>query len=125
MKQQRIKNLTWKYFWQQKFKEVGLTILILSILIFVPYFLGSWIGDGQSKFCGDGNWEDTLEKGCGGASIWIEGLFYLAVIILILLILREWISKNWKEAKKRAKKDIRQTGDKPKQKNNTRKGAKR
>jgi len=39
--------------------------------------------------------------------------------------LREWISKNWKEAKKRAKKDIRQTGDKPKQKNNTRKGAKR
>ncbi len=106
-KKEQITKLTWEYFWEQKFKEVGLTILILSILIFVPYFLGSWIGDGKSDMCGDGSWGNDYEVECGTFATWFEGLFYLIVISLVLLLLGAWILENWEKAKEKAREEVK------------------
>ena len=40
MEEAEIKKLTWKYFWEQKAKEVGWGILGFTALAFIPYLMG-------------------------------------------------------------------------------------
>lgn len=124
------KDLTWKYFWQQKIWEVTMILLIISLIIFIPYILGHNIGDGESTSChGDfitmvmednafttqNYWElkecIIIDEWAEGAGYVLLGLFSLAVggllLFILLLLAVDWIDSNWKKANKRAKARVR------------------
>ena len=125
------KSLTWKYFWQQKAKEIILTLLIIGIIIFIPYILGHNIGDGEDIDCG-GEFIKTVFKDvpftsqnywalneCLTIEEWAEGCIYILIITIgvfvlwiILTILYDvigyWLNSNWEKASKKAKVNIRQ-----------------
>ncbi len=102
------RSLTWKYFCQQKAKEISITVIIIAAIVFIPYLLGHYIGDNQSEFCGE---RTRLVENCSTIQNWFEGLFYFIFGGLVLLFvaagLREWIRSNWKKAKKRAKTELK------------------
>lgn len=104
-KQER--SLTWKYFLQQKFTEIGLFILIALATIFVPYLLGHYIGDNMNFGCGDSN---IYESECNVFIQWIEGLLYLFfggfVSLVVVALIWGWLESNWEKAKKRAKAEV-------------------
>ncbi|GEM_PF-7034117 len=114
-KKEEFNKLKWKYFWQQKAREVGWFVVIVVALIFVPYFLGDMIGDG--KYCANGSYvfpinldkclEHNMEtKTMTNIESWSEGLLYTIVggvgLILLYLSLKQWIESNWKNAKLKA-----------------------
>lgn len=105
-KQNEIRSLTWKYFWKQKITEISLGIIGLLLLIFIPYILGHSIGDNMHVGCGVTN---EIEE-CNIIVQWFEGFFYLVVgvmfIFVVIKLLINWITSNWKKANDRAKKDI-------------------
>ncbi len=39
------RSLTWKYFWKQKISEVGIVILVIFSILFIPFILGHSIGN--------------------------------------------------------------------------------
>ncbi len=100
------KNLTWKYFLQQKVKEVLGFIIILLAIVFIPYLVGHNIGDNMSRICGG---TSEIEE-CNNVAQWFEGIAYILfgaiVFIVIILIVHDWITSNWKKANKRAKKEL-------------------
>jgi len=110
MNKQKLKSLTYKYFWQQKFKEVGLFFGIPTLSIGLLYLLSYF-----------GRWLDNLLGGINmmnGNSIFWEhigygflGIIYLLFIFIVLFALFGafycWIESNWKKAKKRAREELR------------------
>ncbi len=105
-KEKRIKELTWRYFHEQKTKEVFSFLMIAILIIFLPYLLGIFIGDGYSVFCDGATWEEP-ETECGKGAIWMEGLIYIGIISFILLIVFTWFDNNWDKAEERATKEVR------------------
>ena len=103
-------GLTWKYFIQNKIKEIVWTVIIVAAIIFIPYLLGSSIGDNRSIKCTWGEYY-PYEVDCSIGWIWTEGFFYLlggiVIIIIVSLILYPWLSSNWEKATKKAKKEIK------------------
>ena len=118
----KLRSLTWKYFWQQKLEEISLgiiyssySILFLSIISMIARSFDSRIMSkyGENIICNSEN------IGCFIIYM-LLGILYLFCIILIIAlvffildsIFGRRIRKKWKKAKKRAKKDIKQTGGK-------------
>jgi len=108
---EQLKSLTWKYFWKQKFKEVGLFfgILILSIgVLYLLSYLGRWINLDILKV--PNPLVKANETFFQHIFYGIFGFVYLSsVIILLCLIVSafcEWINSNWKKAKQRAKMEL-------------------
>ena len=100
-KQQKIRSLTWKYFWKQKVEEIKecvFGILLISLfLVFLLIFLGYGLDSKGIEY--------------GMAVVWI-GYFILMSWILfgIIIMIRNfirWLSNNWKKAKGRAEKEIK------------------
>jgi len=109
----QLKSLTYKYFWQQKFKEVGLFFGIPTLSIGVLYLLSYF-----------GRWFDLASFGGKGRILIMEanktfwehiryGVFGLVVILILLAILFvmidvfvNWICSNWEKAKQRAKMEL-------------------
>lgn len=90
----KIRKQTWKYFWQQKLKEVSLTLL--GLIIFYGFMnLTSIIH--KIKL-------DSFEN--VGICFCIT-LFGLMVIILIVAVIYSWISSNWERAEERAREKLR------------------
>lgn len=112
-KQQQIKSLTWKYFRQQKFKEL---IMIPFIVLISGYFsarLMRWVDIITiPKFSS----EPICEELAG--LCWIIyafiGAFYLillsALLIGILWCFYKLIKSNWDKAEGRAKEEIKKNG---------------
>ena len=100
-KQEQIKSLTWKYFWEQKLKEIGRGIGIAFLFTIVPYFIGILVG---VEFLGECTYEFYFA--CVIIANWMVGLIFLiiggGIFTLIFVVLRDWIKSNWKKAKKRA-----------------------
>lgn len=103
IKQQKIRSLTWKYFWQQKCKEVkdvfiGFCSGYLYVgWIFALMFLGIMSDSSAIEEFGDiGNWVYAP------LALW---LVLFAVVIIGAFI--SWIIENWKKAKKRATKEVK------------------
>ena len=113
-----LRKLTWKYFWQQKAKEMIIALLILVAVIFIPYFVGTLFPDyalltttqssqcfiNRQVDCGSGFWEH-----------WITGLFplafgglFLGLIIKGIVIL---IKSNWRKAERRAEDELRKVNE--------------
>ena len=108
-----LKSLTWKYFWQQKLKEIMIALLIIVGAIFIPYLVGSLIPDyfqltimgtdicyiERQVNCGLGFWEH-----------WVTGLLIVLfgglIISLIIKGIYEWIKSNWTKASERASEEL-------------------
>lgn len=103
-----LEALTKKYFWEQKIKEVFSFILIVTLIIFLPYFIGNSIGDNANCIKSYGNQtndnrilNDAFEgisleecKSLGGqlnyfGSIaqWFEGLSYLILLFALVIMI--------------------------------------
>jgi len=119
MKNQKLRSLTWQYFIERKIKEVFLTIFILSLIVFIPYLVGSSIGDNKSVYCDlsdycqdSYNWDVCDENAqCGEFNQWAEGLGYLAgasfILCFIGFIIYFWFSSNWEKAQEKARKELK------------------
>ena len=108
---EKIKNLTWKYFFKQKFLEISLTILIGLAFVFIPYGIGYLLGDKISLIdCKDVGSIDDLSLECSYLQIWGEGFLYFCFTLLVLLIcysvFYKLVLSNWEKAKKRARMDV-------------------
>jgi len=94
--QQRIKSLTWKYFFKQKVEEIKENIVNIASFTFTFSFLFIVIG------------LIMIEAGLFGGNLllWI-GISILIFWILILIISllkksKNWLKSNWKKAKEKA-----------------------
>lgn len=110
-KQNKIKELTWKYFWEQKIKEITkVELVILGIGLFfglLPYWLGH-IGECTAIVnsvkipC-----STFLDYADNGWKYVIYGIAIIGAISAIILGIALWISNNWEKAEKRAKRKIK------------------
>ena len=102
----KLKKLTKKYFWEQKWKEISQILLVLFIIWSIAgvVFQVGWICEGA-----------FLEETNGKCIIPYEPLFphwmmYSGLIttgIWIILGLIYWVQTNWEEARERAKKKLK------------------
>lgn len=103
--QEQIRKRTWKYFREQKWKEVKeffeeafpciLSISILFGLICQVF----WIID-----------PDTGESVCPIIAIiglCVLGFWTLVGLIALFKVIKKWLKSNWKKAYKKAKKDFK------------------
>ena len=104
-KQEQIKSLTWKYFFQQKLKEIGKVVGIVLLIIIVPYLIGDIIGGWIFGEC-----TIDFELECDVLGIWTLGFMLLGlgggILVLFFIVLKSWIKFNWKKAKQRAEKEV-------------------
>ena len=101
-KQQKIKRLTWKYFWQQKVEEM---IDHLPSIIAISFALSVGLiifGVGMSDGTGIDSYLWFSHIGISIMIFWaLIGISYALKYMII------WLKDNWKEAKRRAEKDIK------------------
>jgi hypothetical protein len=133
-KKREFESLRQKYFWEQKFKEIGLYgggfLLILLLVTTLLLLLGHAVekiapgiicGDGNDGIVPSGIFYNTQEKYCmftgsyweyvavgmmGLLHIILFGIALLDLILIVYYILATWIHSNWKRAEYRAKKDL-------------------
>lgn len=108
-KQDKIKSLTWKYFWEQKIEEIFIVVFVSIFLSLVPYMLGKYF-----NFISTTNYGDLITGFNLSMIYWILGIGELILIIAVLglvyLIFKGlyiWIINNWKKAQKRARSEIK------------------
>ena len=99
-KQLRIKALTWKYFWEQKIDEIAehfVELIVYSFIIAVMLIpTGTMLEEnGYPGII-------LIAIGCSLILFWI-----LVGITFILMDFQDWVTSNWKKAKRRAVKDIK------------------
>lgn len=104
-KEKQIRKRTWKYFREQKWKEVKEFfedvfpfILPISISFGLCCQL-FWIID-----------PDTGESVCPIIAIiglYILGFWVLIGLIALFKVIKKWLKSNWKKAKKKAEKDFK------------------
>lgn len=118
-KSKEMNKLVWKYFWQQKIKEVSIGLLVILGIIFLPilvYHLSNVILPELTQetfnFL-DTGMTDLTNKFSLGALYWTIGILHLLVVaaglatlFVLYLILVSWISSNWDKAVERAYEEI-------------------
>jgi len=105
----KLKSLTWKYFWKQKWKEIANVLFIIFIILGVLGLVvqAGWLCKySNSVECGNSvkcickvPYESTFPQ-------WIMYSGFVTTGIWIMIGLVYWISSNWKEAKRKAKNEI-------------------
>ncbi len=115
MNKEEINSLTWKYFWNQKVKEtiIPLLYLLIGYLIIVgfPAAIGNFlVGTGVAS-CG---YFEIIQE-CNDTMFFQIGLIVIMFTYIILVIFKfllmlpiYWIKSNWKKAKDRARKELRE-----------------
>ncbi len=116
---QKLKSLTWRYFWQQKIEEVSVTIMYSSylLLLFSIFSVGMRILDnlGINNFdgkaiCSSQNFICFVVYGFVGTFFFSLILIFIGLLCYLLNIMfGNWIRNNWKKAEKRARKDLIKT----------------
>ena len=110
-----LKLLTWKYFWQQKFKEIIIALLIIVALIFVPYFVGhlvpeSWVvalGTSYDNPCHD----VSIPCKLGFWNYWFGGVLPTILLVAVFFLSRELAKSNWRKAGRRAEEELRRVDE--------------
>jgi len=115
-KQEKIRSLTWKYFIQQKAREVSKPIIYFLLGIIIPFAL--------SLICiRDWGWVISLEGPFFAQLIliWLSfaivSIFLIGIGIAIFRVIKDcfnWIKSNWKKAKAKAKKEVNKKSEKKK-----------
>jgi hypothetical protein len=114
-KEEFIEKRKWKYFWGQKFKEVGTFLLILTLSISSCYFVGKF-GIDVLKIIEITNKEVPLEIMyflVGLPMIVFGGVAIIFIILIFNGIFNEikiWIKNNMEKAVKRAEEDFVKEG---------------
>lgn len=104
-KQEQIKKQTWKFFWQQKFQEIGRFFGVVFGIYLLPIIMNK---TGLTRIVLVDILEDSL-----GKYMWVDGLLALLIMVLILsaaslllyalyLVGTDWIEENWERAELRA-----------------------
>lgn len=109
-REEKKRRLTWKYFWEQKIKEVLSVLGWLGLFIAIPFLLGQFIGDNIDMMCTGDRVAEPLTGGfsllvgykCGIIERWIEGIIYCVPIGTVIFFMTIWIKGNWRKAKERA-----------------------
>ena len=108
-KEQKIKKLTWKYFREQKKREIGVFLLILFILYSIAglIFQVGWICEAEEY--PETSCDMVFDNDCEckvpyehSFPIWMMISGFITTSIWIIVALIFWITSNWKEAKERA-----------------------
>jgi len=128
MNKQKLKKLTWKYFWQQKFSEVWIVVLIPTLVVGLLYllsfpmrkldlFLNEQYALEFSKLILEemNTFWNHMTYGFVGASIlflvilliYVVGFVIFLIFSSIYELFCSWIKSNWKKAKERARKEIK------------------
>jgi len=94
--QEKIKSLTWKYFWKQKWNEIGeQVVLIGSIGVgFLIFLISKWLYE---------KYPSVLKILCF-IFFCLVILFLVGVMISVFI---DWIRNNWIEAKSRAIREVK------------------
>ena len=103
-KQQKIGSLTWRYFWQQKVKELSYLICV----ILIPFLLGKLAVKifGRNEICSFHNL-DLYTCNLGYIDLWLTGFLPFLSMGIIYVLLHLLITSNWDKAKRRAKEEIK------------------
>jgi len=99
--QQKIRALTWKYFWKQKVEEIKEKIPFIISLIFILSLLFMFSGAIMMD-------EEIL----GGNIIFLVGTSILLSLLLVGVIsllncFLKWIKSNWKKAKEKSVAEVK------------------
>ena len=107
-KQERFNKLRWKYFWKQKFKEIGKVITIIMAIAGGGFFLPYFIGKVMYLLFPEALTMTDL------SSFWITGFMVImficvigGVIFKIIEGIIHWLKNNMKEAEKKAWKELK------------------
>jgi len=102
--EQELKRLSKKYFWEQKFTETFLFVLIILGILGALYISGSIMKMLNPEEFGDAN--IFLVGLLGLMLLAVTCLMIFLIGILIYLPLREWIKSNKEEARRKAKQEL-------------------
>ena len=119
-KKDKIRKLTWNFFWKQKVKEIMLFFGVVSFVYFFG-FLGRFLDLKASKIFPAlyGNPPVFLLKSANGffahliygaaALIILGGVIYILYLIFgaFYILIESWIKSNWEKATKRALEEIK------------------
>jgi len=94
MSNSKLKSLTWKYFWQQKWKEIKEPVKVISIILFFGFFAYCL---GYSE---EGNWQRIV-------LIIMLSIFVLTATLVLVGYTYYWLHDNWVQAKAKAKKELK------------------
>jgi len=107
-----LKKLTWKYFWQQKFKEIMMPITLALALMFMPYLIGQVIPDNILNYLIEFGWAEIPIE-LTFSYYWGAGFLLLIPIVLIgglsygvITEIIKWLKSNWRKAEMRAKTEL-------------------
>lgn len=106
-KEQKIKKLTWHYFWQQKAKEAFWLIVFFGLLFVIPFAFGM-------MYCSvnpDVNWKmssDTPNHLTCTSFKNVYGLGWITILAFTIGVLAIYaiIGSNWNTAKSKAKRKV-------------------
>lgn len=106
MKEKEIRKLTWKYFWEAKINELGLLSLIVLILIGLVFvFYGIGIVVDKLGLC-----NELINGNCIiFVDFFLVGLMFSFALAMVSGFIYLIISVNWKNAKKKAEVEIKNT----------------
>ncbi len=106
-------QLTKKYFWEQKRKEVVRVVLIIvGVLLFI-YLIGII----SLEINPEGIKMGTLEEPHDSTNVFVVGLFWFVILTalgmaffvfgyIFYLMLKGWIDSNWEEAELRVEEEM-------------------
>jgi len=106
-KEDKIRSLTWKYFWQQKWEEIYGVFSWIFNVCFEAFLIFGWIPPLAviiSRLVGT---DCTIPGNCPGPIyilvINIIGIIWLVCFIIFMIkLFIKWIKSNWKKAEFRA-----------------------
>jgi len=101
------RKLTWKYFWEQKSEELRNFFLWLGA-IFIVFNIGFLFVEKVITWRGEMASDPFLVRFIVGGTIGLLLLFLIGVMVfLIARGMKEWIKDNWKQAKRRARREVK------------------
>lgn len=113
---EELRQKTWKYFWQQKAKEVSITLGIILGLSILPYLLGiigcSIYPNLDKFFVNKNSYACTLYPAwykfyCLGLGVCFCLALLTFLIVILVYSIRNWINNNWEKAEERAKEELK------------------
>ena len=117
-RKEKLRTLTWDYFWEAKLREFFIIIILFVILIILfviliifPFLIGNLLVDNEiifkQRYCDIMNeYTDGYNGQCDFFDRWLAGVITLFSLCLIGLIPYFIIKSNWEKAKGKAEDDL-------------------
>ena len=103
-------KLIWKYFFQQKIKEIGIFLGIVIAVIPTPYYFFKFV---VGKIFPEWYLKTLSPYTCAEiVQMWFSGFFVVLLMSSIGAFLIHWILNNWDKAKERARLEYKRNNNK-------------